>query len=743
MSDSEAHIRSLLDPDEELVLLTDTDIDRAGMFGRRWLAVTGKRVMTFSDAGASEPELELPLDAIKSASMSHMVGHVALQAETEDGRMELLRGTNSVSAKISRIAKALNDTCKDDKPLEFDFSQVDERHCPTCGRLLPEVGSFCRACLQKRQVMSRIWHYVKPYWRRLVLIMACAMSVALLLLVPPYLIKILTDDVLLADGSKRLLLSLVLVLVAVTTGSVLIRIASGRMLAWFNAKVVRDVRLDFFQAVQGLCLRRYDKTQTGALVARLTHDTQHLSFLFRMFGMGIIPSVLMFIGICVMLFVLNWQLALIVLVPAPIVVVLTKKFYRIVRRYYSRVGQRSAKMSARAIDSISGIRVVKAFAQEPSEMLTFQGQNDRLCEALGIAGTMDATYFPLIGYVVSFGTFFVWYFGGLRVIDDAAAAQRAVDEAAGMTIGSLLAYLAYLRMFYGPLQMFTRIGGSINRAMASAQRLFEITDADQEIYDDPHAKPLKSVEGAISFDDVHFGYVIDKPVLKGVTMDVRPGEMIGLVGRSGVGKTTITNLICRFYDIDDGRILLDGVDLRDLKLCDLRRQIGIVPQESYLFNATIAENIAYGNPDAKQEDVFRAAAAANAHGFIMRLPDGYDTRTGERGAALSGGERQRIAIARAILCDPKILILDEATSSVDTETEELIQQALANLVKNRTTFAIAHRLSTLKRADRLVVIEDGKVAEFGTHEELMEKKGTFFNLVELQSKLSAIKVVDG
>ncbi|NQT19428.1 MAG: ABC transporter ATP-binding protein, partial [Planctomycetes bacterium] len=661
------------------------------------------------------------------------VGHVALQAETEGGRTELLRGTNSFSARIARIAKSLNDTCKDGKPLEFDFSDVDERHCPSCGKLLPEVGSFCRACMEKRKILARIWHYVKPYWRRLVLIMTCTISVALLSLVAPYLIKILTDDVLLADGGARLLLLLVLVLVAVRSGSLLIGIIGGRLLAWFNAQVVRDVRLDFFQAVQGLCLRRYDKTQTGALVSRLTHDTQHLSLLFRIFGQNIVPGILQLVGICGMLFYLNWQLALIVLVPAPLVMVLTKKFYRIVRRYYSRVGQRQARMSARAIDSISGIRVVKAFAQEPSEMLTFQGQNERLCQATGLAGTMDATYFPIIGFLISFGSFLVWYFGGLRVIRDSGE----------MTVGSLLAYLAYLGMFYHPLQMFTRMGGMINRAIASAQRLFEITDADQEVYNAPDAKPVKSVAGAIRFEDVHFGYVIDKPVLKGMTMDVRPGEMIGLVGRSGVGKTTITNLLCRFYDIDDGSILLDGTDLRDLKLRDLRRHIGIVPQESYLFNATIAENIAYANPEATQEDVFRAAAAANAHGFIMRLPDGYDTRTGERGAALSGGERQRIAIARAILCDPRILILDEATSSVDTETEELIQEALRNLVKNRTTFAIAHRLSTLKRADRLLVIEDGKVAEFGTHEELMEKKGTFYNLVQLQSRLSAIKAVDG
>lgn len=730
--DIKAHITEHLQANEQLILVTDTDIRRDGSFGQRWLAVTTERMMIFSqDAKSDGPEAELPLKDIKSVRAMHLVGQVALEVETDSHKMEMLRCTHSLSGKFAKIAKSLTDACKDGKTPTFELEEEEERICPHCGRLLPERGGFCPACLKKRKVLARFWRYMEPHWPKAVLVSICIILSTGMGLAPPYLIKILVDDVLMGEGGAKLLLLLVTGLVALQVASTLLGILRGRLSAWLGSRIMHDVRFDFYQAIQGLSLRRFDKTQTGALMSRLTGDTSMLNFIFTDIGTLIIPNILQLMGICVMLFVLNWRLALLVLVPTPGVVALSLWFYRRLRGFYHRLWQRRAKMSARANDSISGIRVVKAFTQEPMEIRHFGDRSLEVYQAAATAESMYATAFPIIALVTTLGSFLVWYFGGLGVLGGR------------LTFGTLMAFLSYLSMFYGPLQMLTRFSDLMNRAFTAAQRLFEITDADQEVYEDPKAQALEVPRGAFRFKNVHFGYVKDKPVLKGMDVEVQPGEMIGLVGRSGVGKTTMINLICRFYDVDEGAIMLDGVDIRKIKLRDLRRHIGIVPQESFLFNGTIAENIGYANPGATREDIIRAAIAANAHGFIMRFPDGYDTRVGERGARLSGGEKQRIAVARAILHDPKILILDEATSSVDTETEELIQEALARLVKGRTTFAIAHRLSTLRNAHRLLVIEDGKKAEFGTHDELLAKKGIYHKLVEIQSKLSAIKAVDG
>jgi ATP-binding cassette subfamily B protein len=291
--------------------------------------------------------------------------------------------------------------------------------------------------------------------------------------------------------------------------------------------------------------------------------------------------------------------------------------------------------------------------------------------------------------------------------------------------------------------MVTHVWNWISRSFAAADRIFEILDMEPEVPDEAESIPMPDIKGAVEFKNVTFGYDKHKPVLKNIELNVKAGEMIGFVGRSGVGKTTMTNLICRFYTADEGSVEIDGVDIKKIKLDDLRSQIGMVLQDQFLFNGTIAENIAYAKPDATPEEIMQAAKIANAHDFIVKFPEGYDTNVGERGQRLSGGERQRVSIARAIMHNPKILILDEATSSVDTETEKAVQEALARLIKGRTTFAIAHRLSTLRNSDRLVVLEDGKIVEMGTHDELMEKKGTYQKLVEMQTELSKIRVVDG
>jgi ATP-binding cassette subfamily B protein len=320
---------------------------------------------------------------------------------------------------------------------------------------------------------------------------------------------------------------------------------------------------------------------------------------------------------------------------------------------------------------------------------------------------------------------------------------RRVIGGDGMTLGLLMTFIAYLGMFYGPMQFLSRVADWLARALASAERIFEILDSEPDVREAAEAVAIPRIAGRIAFENVTFGYDAHKPVLKGVSFDVAEGEMIGLVGHSGAGKSTTINLVCRFYDVQDGAIRVDGIDIRQIAQSDLRSQLGVVLQETFLFNDSILENIRYARPEADREDVIAAAIAANAHDFIVRKPDGYDAVVGERGAALSGGERQRIAIARAILHNPRVLILDEATSSVDTDTEKQIQDAIARLIRGRTTLAIAHRLSTLRHANRLIVLKNGKIEEMGSHDELMEKKGEFHRLVQMQSELSRITAVQG
>ena len=486
-----------------------------------------------------------------------------------------------------------------------------------------------------------------------------------------------------------------------------------------------DIRTALYERFTTLSLNYFDKRSLGSIMSRVTNDADNL-WDFLMDGLPFVLSNTLqtLLGIGIVLFKLDWWLAALLLAPAPFIVLMTILFLPKVRTRFRNVWHRISKMYATLNSSLQGMQVIKAFAQEERENERFRERNRQVFEASFAANAMWAVYMPILSILMAIGTYIIWIGGGYQVAFGA------------MEIGTLTAFAGYLMQFYAPFQNFTRVLDWATRSVTAAERVFEVLDTEPDVRQAEAPTHIGRLRGEVEFRDVSFGYDRHKRVLEHFDLHVQPGEMIGLVGHSGAGKTTLINLVSRFYDVNDGAVLVDGVDIRKIDLHEYRGQLGIVPQEPFLFPGTIRDNIAYAKPDATPDEILRAAKAANCHEFIIKFPDGYDSQVGERGQRLSGGERQRISIARALLHDPRILILDEATASVDTETEKEIQEAISRLVEGRTTFAIAHRLSTLRNADRLVVMKEGKVVEVRKHDELMAVEGTYHSLVQVQAEIN-------
>ncbi len=705
----------------EVLIRLDGDLAENGRFGHRILEVTAVEVRVLEKGEAVG--FRIPISEIKSARNEQLVGGGRLELATPDGRLfPIISYTLTMAPKFSEAARGIEQLAKGE-PLLINLKQERIR-CAKCNRLLPEKDGVCPACVNRGKTLLRIARYLKPYRRQAVFLALCSLTTTAINLAPPLIQRELINKVLIGRSHPSLLFTLVSAWLGALALGIGVQILTGRLISFLAGHIASDLRSSVYRAIEFLQLTFFDKKQVGAIASRVTHDTDRV-WGFLVDGVPyFLSNGLLMLGITGFLIWVNPFLAMCILAPLPVVVLISVIFWKPMSQMFHRVGQKWARFHMHLNESLSGIRVVKAFAKEDLEYEKFRKRNQELRDAGVNADTRWYTIFGVMSFFTSLGALINWTVGGYMVYKGT------------LLLGDFWMINAYLLLIYGPLQWFAQVNNWFSRAMAGAERIFEVMDTEQERYGD-EAKHHPIV-GEVTFENVRFGYDKSNPVLKGLNFVAAPGEMIGLVGKSGAGKSTTINLLSRFYEPDAGSIRIDGIDYRDISLQDMRRQIGVVLQEPFLFNGTIAENIAYGKPGASFEEVIAAARAANAHNFVLGKPDGYDTMVGERGAKLSGGERQRVSIARAILHNPRILILDEATSSVDVETEKQIQEAIARLISGRTTFAIAHRLSTLRNASRLIVLEKGEIAEIGTHAELMEKEGVFHKLVETQSAINEI-----
>jgi ATP-binding cassette subfamily B protein len=583
-------------------------------------------------------------------------------------------------------------------------------------------------------VILRLLGYLARYRSQLVLGLSAAAVVTLASLIPPYLAGYLIDGVVrrAQEGSLShdAAAAMAWMAVAAMAGVYVVRQIAAhvrlRLMSTLGEQVARDLRAELYEHIQRLSLSFFSRKKTGSLITRVTADTDRL-WEFVAFGVvDVSLSLVMLLGLGAVLLTLDWRLGLVMTLPVPVLCWLIYRHGESLNARFIRAWRKWSRVTDVLSDTIPGIRVVKAFNQEEREIVRFAQRNDDVTDENNEIHRMWTTFWPALMFAVHATTVMVWVF----------AVPRLLGDGAPLSAGVFVSFLLYTTMFVAPIEIIGQMARTVNRATSSAHRVFEVLDSEPEVRDVSDPVRLEPVRGSVSFENVVFGYDGVRQVLRGVSFDVQPGELIGLVGPSGGGKSTVVNLIARFYDATGGTVRVDGVDLRTLDTGHYRQQLGMVLQEPYLFHGTVLENIRYGMPTASLSAVIAAAKAANAHDFVCRLAQGYDTVVGERGHTLSGGERQRISIARAILHDPKILILDEATSSVDTETEREIQEALERLIAGRTVFAIAHRLSTLRRASRLFVIEEGRLAEAGTHRELLAKPdGIYKRLYEMQLQL--------
>ena len=565
----------------------------------------------------------------------------------------------------------------------------------------------------------RLLEHLRPYKFRLCVAAICTALASAGTVVLPWIIKDLVDQVLSEkDAEKLTYIALSVVVIFLFRGFFFY--GQSYLISYVGQRVVIDIRREVFKKIQRLSMAFYDKNKTGTIMSYVTNDVNALQTgLVDNIVEMITESVILIASIVAMIY-LDWKLFLFSLCTFPVVIMFIDFFGKKIRASGSRIQGATADLTSILQEVVSSARVIKSFVREAYEIDRFEAQNMHNFRAQMKYVKLSATLTPTIEFVAAIGVTMILWFGGNSVIDG------------DITAGALVAFLTYAVNISNPIKRLSKVIANIQRALAAADRVFDVLDLPELIQNKPNAQLLPRVKGNVSFNNVSFAYNTDEPILDNVSFSATPGQVVALVGPSGAGKSTVASLLPRFYDVTGGSIVIDGLDIREVTMESLREQVGIVPQETMLFNGSVYDNILYGRLDATEEEVMAASKAANAHNFITELPNGYDTQLGDRGVNISGGQRQRIAIARAILKNPQILILDEATSALDTESERVVQEALDRLMVGRTSFVIAHRLSTIKNADKILVMEKGKIVEEGNHDELMAKDGLYAHLYQIQ-----------
>lgn len=777
----EKQAAELLDSGEEVKIAVSTDLRFDSTYGKDWLLITEKRIIAFNQNGVIGHNLkEVSLDSIEDIEILEMYGNNILKIITTDNAIEIARYSKKLAQKFNLAVSELEELSQNgSSPTDRKEGRgprgrrgrrhpggkpgADKSRCDKCGQPIPSWSGICVNCVQNRKLIFRLLKYSFPYLHVIIPALLLMLVIRFVTLYTPILSQQLIDHILTpvanalandadtlpvttwgplqgivdtlsgwfgtmpAGGSFGHLIGIVLLMASIHVFSMVTSSVRGYMMAWVGQNVTRRLQNEAYEHLNTLSIDFFQERDTGNLMSRITSDVSRLRDFISNGLQDIIGDSLTLIYMCIIMFTFNWYLAFWTLIPIPCLIFFTIFFGKKMSKVYSVLWKRYANISTILASTIPGVRVVKAFARERYEISRFSDMTHQVFSGEMNAAKLGTLYRPIMEFITFSGSIIIWLIGGWQIFQG------------DITLGVLFMFQSYMMRFFGPVRTLCQMNERFIRAGTSAERVFDILDTPPSIADKQDAVALTNIKGDIQFKDVHFSYDNEKNALNGISFDVDAGEMIGLVGHSGAGKSTLINLITRFYDPIQGSIIIDGHDSKDIRVKALRQQVGVVLQDPFLFEGTIAENIGYSKPGASRYEIIAAAKAANAHDFIVKFPDGYDTMVGERGARVSGGERQRISIARAILKNPRILILDEATSSVDTETESKIQEALERLVQGRTVFAIAHRLSTLKYADRLVVLKEGEVDEIGTHEELITQGGTYAGLCEKQTELSKIR----